>query len=147
MSDLITALTIDTKEDGWDSSHGFVKRDIPMPTLDEKNNSSDALSVIVKVQFAGLCGSDRGIFKRAAFKEMIHDSLDAEKKTTRILGHEFVGEVVEVGSQVENLYDIAVGNPVSGDSHVTCGKCFQCRIGEQETCQNQSILGISIDGI
>jgi len=55
--------------------------------------------------------------------------------------------VVEAGSKVEALYGISVGNPVSGDSHVTCGKCFQCRMGEAEVCQDQSILGISIDGI
>lgn len=74
----------------------------------------------------------------------------------RITGHEFVGEIVEAGSMVSNLYSdpdplnkakIEVGSLVSGDSHITCGRCYQCRIGEQNVCMNESILGISTDGI
>ena len=140
---MIPALTIDLKQDGWGGSRGFIKRDIPMPTLEE----SDSASVIVKVQYAGMCGSDRGIWNRAAFTDMFREALDKENKSLRILGHEFVGEVVEAGKAVEGLYGIKVGDPVSGDSHVTCGKCFQCRVAEQEVCQDQAILGISIDGI
>lgn len=143
----INALTLDIKQDGWKNSRGFVQRTVPMPVLNESERPEDSVSVIIKVRYAGICGSDRGIFHRAAFSEMIHQSLEREQKTTRILGHEFVGEVVDAGSMVGTLYNIAVGNNVSGDSHVTCGKCFQCRMGEQETCQNHSILGISIDGI
>lgn len=147
MSNLIPALTIDLKADGWETSSGFIKRELPMPELNEAHYSSDALSVIVKVQYAGVCGSDRGIWGRIAFSDMFKESLAAEHKSLRVLGHEFVGEVVDAGSQVENLYGIAVGDSVSGDSHVTCGRCFQCRVGEPESCQDQAILGISIDGI
>ncbi|MDP3970390.1 MAG: alcohol dehydrogenase catalytic domain-containing protein [bacterium] len=147
MTDKIPALTLDLEQDGWQTSKGFIKRDVDMPVLDEAVNSSDALSVIVKIQYAGMCGSDRGIWNRTAFSDMFKESLVAETKSLRILGHEFVGEVVSAGSQVENLYGIKVGEPVSGDSHVTCGRCFQCRVGEQEVCQDQAILGISIDGI
>lgn len=118
-----------------------------MPTLGETHNTKDATSVIVKVIFAGVCGSDRGMWHRHAFTEMFHTSLEKEKKTRRIVGHEFAGEVVEAGSLVEDLYGIRVGDSVSGDSHITCGKCFQCHMGEQEVCQDQAIMGISIDGI
>jgi threonine 3-dehydrogenase len=74
----------------------------------------------------------------------------------RITGHEFVGEIVKMGSMVKDLYSdidplnkakIEVGSLVSGDSHITCGRCYQCRIGEENVCINESILGISIDGI
>jgi len=147
MSKKIQSLTIDLERDGWESSRGFIKREIPMPELDEVNTPADRASVIVKVRYAGLCGSDRGIWNRVAFTDMFRESLEQEKKSLRILGHEFVGEVVAAGSSVDTLYGIKVGDPVSGDSHVTCGKCFQCRVGEQEVCQDQSILGISIDGI
>lgn len=146
MTQQIPALTLDIQKDGWETSHGFVKREVEMPTLDN-TIPADQLSVIIKVQHAGVCGSDRGIFHRAAFSEMIHTSLGKEQKTMRILGHEFVGEIVEAGASVKEFYDLSVGDTVSGDSHVTCGKCFQCKVGEAETCQNQSILGISIDGI
>lgn len=142
----IQALTFDTKLDGWDKSKGFVKRDIPMPVIDEKKNSRDATAVLIRVKYAGVCGTDRGIWNRQVFRELMHDSLRG-KKTLRILGHEFVGEVVQAGSQVENLYGIKNGDTVSGDSHITCGRCFQCRMGEEEVCQEQAILGISIDGV
>jgi len=142
-----TALTIDIQKDGWNTSKGFIKRDVPMPTLDEKHDPADASSVIVKIEFAGICGSDRGIWNRTAFTDLFTTALLREKKDLRILGHEFVGRVEQSGSAVANLYGVHVGDPVSGDSHVTCGKCFQCRIGEQEVCQDQKILGISTDGI
>src|SRR3989344_5272536 len=152
---LIKALTLDVKKDGWKKT-GFVMRSVPMPVLDEKKNPSDATSVILKIRYAGVCGSDRGIWYRTAWKDWIHSSLKKENKTMRITGHEFVGEIVAAGSMVKSLYydtdpknkaKIEVGSMVSGDSHVTCGRCYQCRIGEQHVCLNQSILGISIDGI
>jgi len=152
----VKALTFDAKADGWDTSKGFVMREVPMPVLDEKKNPEDALAVILKIKYAGVCGSDRGLWHRAAFKDMVLGSLAAEGKTLRITGHEFVGEIIEMGSMVKRLYnDLDENNPVklelgalaSGDSHVTCGRCFQCRIGEGHVCLNEAILGISIDGI
>lgn len=152
----IRALTFDIEKDGWDTSRGFVMREVPMPVLDEKKNPEDALSVILKIRYAGVCGSDRGFWYRNAFKEMVHGSLKREGKSMRITGHEFVGEIVEVGSMVARLYNdldeknpvkIEKGSLVSGDSHVTCGRCYQCRIGEDHVCMNEAILGISIDGI
>ncbi|HTE48892.1 MAG TPA: zinc-binding dehydrogenase [Candidatus Paceibacterota bacterium] len=152
----IKALTLDLKKDGWEKSRGFVMRDVPMPFLDERKNPTDATCAIIKILYAGVCGSDRGLWYRTAFKDLLRDSLKREQKTIRITGHEFVGEIVEVGSMVENLYSdpdphnkakIEVGSLISGDSHVTCGRCYQCRIGEAHVCLNESILGISIDGI
>lgn len=152
----VKALTFDTEKDGWDKSRGFVMRDVPMPVLDEKANPEDALSVILKIRYAGVCGSDRGLWYRTAFKDLVHDSLKREEKTMRINGHEFVGEIVEMGSMVKRLYNdldeknpvkLEVGSLASGDSHVTCGRCYQCRLGEGHVCMNEAILGISIDGI
>ncbi len=151
-----TALVFDLEKDGWNTSKGFAMREVPMPVLDEAKNPEDALSVILKIKYAGVCGSDRGLWYRTAFKDMVHDSLAKEGKTMRITGHEFLGEVVEMGSMVKRLYQdpdslnkakVEVGALVSGDSHVTCGRCYQCRIGEGNVCMNEAILGITIDGI
>lgn len=147
LSQTIPALTFDVQQDTWDGSRGFVKRRVLKPILDEKTDSRDAISVILRTQYAGLCGTDRGIWERHVFRDVIHHSLNREKKTLRILGHEFVGKVIEAGSQVGNLYGIRAGDDVSGDSHVTCGRCFQCRVGQEEVCQDQAILGISTDGV
>lgn len=153
---LMNALVIDTKDTPWEESRGFTLADIPMPTLDEANDPADAASVIIKLKYAGVCGSDRGLWYRSAFHEPFVKSLKAENKTQRIVGHEFVGEIIEAGSMVKSLYSdldplneakIEVGNLVSGDSHVTCGRCYQCRLGQNNVCINEAILGITIDGV
>jgi len=150
------ALVIDTADQPWDDSRGFVKRELEVPTLDEASNKEDASSVILKMQYAGVCGSDRGLWYRNAFKDQFLGALQTQGKTSRIVGHEFFGEIVEAGSMVKSLYSdpdplnkakIEVGSVVSGDSHVTCGRCYQCRLGQQNVCMNESILGITIDGV
>ncbi len=143
----ISALTLDIQKDGWETSKGFIKREVDMPVLDEIKNPKDALSVILKIQYAGVCGSDRGIWNRQAFKNLLYSSLDKENKDMRILGHEFFGVIESAGSKVAGEYGLLAGDGVSGDSHVTCGECYQCKIGENNVCTNEAILGISIDGI
>lgn len=149
-------LVIDLSNQSWDDSRGFTLTDLPMPTLDEAKDPADAASVIIKVRYAGVCGSDLGLWNRTAFKDMFLSSLKRDGKTKRVVGHEFVGEIVEAGSMVKSLYSdpdpqnlakVEVGSLVSGDSHVTCGRCHQCRLGEGHVCLDEAILGISIDGI
>src|SRR3989338_6121448 len=129
----VKALTLDLEKDAWEGSRGFVMREVPMPALDEKKNPEDALSVILKVRYAGVCGSDRGLWYRTAFRDMVHESLKREGKRMRIMGHEFVGEIVEVGSMVERLYHdpdeknpakIEIGSLASCHSLLTCRPCF-----------------------
>lgn len=150
------ALIYDSSKHPWETSKGFEMAHVPEPALNEKKNPEDALSVIVKIKYAGVCGSDRNLWYRTAFKDMVLGSLEKEHATRRITGHEFVGEIIKAGSMVKRLYHdldpknrakIEIGALVSGDSHVTCGRCYQCRLGEQEVCMNEAILGISIDGI
>ena len=149
MAEEILGLTFDIKKDGWNTSVGFIKRGIAMPVLDEQKNPKDAFCVVLKITYAGVCGTDRGIFKREVFKNLIESSLENEQKTTRILGHEFLGEVVLLGSKAneQRSQKISIGTAVSGDSHITCGQCYQCKIGQNNVCTNELILGISIDGI
>src|SRR3989338_4326138 len=115
---MILALTFDSKKDERDNSGGFTKRSVLMPSLNERKDPRDTIVVLIKLEYAGVCGTDRGIWNREVFRELIHNSLDKEGKTQRILGHEFVGKVIEAGSQVYNLYGISAGDSVSGDSHI-----------------------------
>ncbi len=138
------ALTIDIKQQKWEDSKGFELVDMPEPVLDEQKSPADANSVIIKMHYAGVCGSDKGLWNRTAFRDLVHDSLAREGKTTRIVGHEFLGQIIAAGSNVKN---VGVGDMVSGDSHITCGQCYQCNIGENNVCTNELILGISVDGI
>jgi threonine 3-dehydrogenase len=61
----------------------------------------------------------------------------------RIFGHEFAGEVVEVGSEVTSLVP---GDFVAAETHITCGQCYQCRTGQAHVCRNVQILGVDRDG-
>ena len=149
-------LIIDTTNQTWDESRGFSLAELERPTLNETADPDDASSVIVRVKYAGVCGSDRGLWYRNAFKDQFLKALDRDSIKSRVVGHEFVGEVVEAGSKVNSLYwdpdpknvaKIEIGSLVSGDSHVTCGRCYQCRIGQANVCMNEAILGITIDGI
>lgn len=150
------ALIFDTKLGSWEMTRGFELADVPEPTLNESVNSADADKVILKVHYAGICGTDRGIWNRAAFKDQILGSLADERKaspaldagTRRILGHEFFGEIVAMGSKVNDVapYPLKVGDFASPESHVVCNKCFQCMLGEKHVCTNEKILGISHDG-
>ena len=138
------ALVFDTNQDTWESSKGFRKQELPAPALTEPG---DAEAVILQVQFAGVCGSDRGMWFRDSFKDMVLGSLAATGQTRRILGHECFGEIMAAGSAVKEKYGLVVGDMVSAESHVTCGRCFQCHNGELNVCTEEKILGISTDGI
>lgn len=140
------ALIFDTSKESWEGSKGFTKADVPEPVLDEAKNESDKLAVLIKVRYAGLCGTDRGIWNRQAFRDQILGSLEKEGKPVRVIGHEFCGDVVSAGSEVKGKYNIAPGDFVSCESHVVCNECFQCKAGEKHVCTNEKILGISRDG-
>lgn len=140
------ALVFDKSKFDWETSKGFEKVDVPEPVLNEAVNPADANFVIIKVHYAGVCGSDRGVWYRQAFKDAILNTIDQEKKPYRIIGHEFFGEIYKVGSKVKSQYDITLGDFVSCECHVVCNQCYQCLNGQKEVCTNERILGISYDG-
>ncbi|MBA2313786.1 MAG: L-threonine 3-dehydrogenase [Chloroflexi bacterium] len=92
--------------------------------------------VLVRVRRTGICGTDLHI-----------DSWDpwAAKTVTPplVVGHEFVGEIVEVGS---NVTDFHPGELVSGEGHVTCGRCRHCLAGRRHLCAHTIGLGVGRDG-
>jgi len=145
-SDTMWALVYDTQKDGWEKSTGLRKERVPRPRLSESEDPVDAESVVVKIHYTGFCGSDRGLWFRQAFKGMIYESLEAEGKTTRVVGHELLGEVAEAGSLVEDRYGFSVGDLVAAESHITCGTCHNCRQGNRHVCDREKIIGFSRDG-
>ena len=92
--------------------------------------------VLVKVKATSICGTDAHIYSWDEWAA-------ARINPPMIFGHEFAGEVVQVGSLVKR---IRVGDFISAETHVPCGHCFQCLTGKQHICQNLSILGVDIDG-
>jgi len=92
--------------------------------------------VLIRVRKTGICGTDLHI-----------DAWDAWAaktiQTPLVAGHEFVGEIVEVGS---NVVDFRPGDVVSGEGHVTCGRCRHCLAGRRHLCANTVGLGVGRDG-
>jgi glycine C-acetyltransferase len=146
MSKPMWALVYDRKKDPWDRSKGLRKEQVPRPTLDVSRDYRDAGMVVVRPRFAGFCGSDRGIWFRRSFGDMILSSLDKEAKDVRIVGHELLGEVVEAGPEATRDHGYKPGDVVSTESHIICNTCYQCRIGDNHVCATARIIGISLDG-
>ena len=146
MSEQMWALVFDTSKDEWEGSKGLRKARVDKPYLDENADPLDADNAIVKVHYSGFCGSDRGIWFRDSFRSLIYDSLAAENKSVRIIGHELLGEVHDVGSLARSHYGFKSGDIVSAESHITCGKCHQCLRGDRHVCANERIIGFGRDG-
>ncbi|GAA0449364.1 L-threonine 3-dehydrogenase [Streptomyces olivaceiscleroticus] len=92
--------------------------------------------VLIKVLRTGICGTDLHIRKWDGWARQA-------VSTPLVLGHEFVGEVAAVGAAVT---DIAVGDLVSGEGHLVCGKCRNCLAGRRHLCRSTLGLGVGRDG-
>jgi threonine 3-dehydrogenase len=92
--------------------------------------------VLVRVHKAGICGTDLHI---EAWDPWAARTIEPPL----IVGHEFVGEIVEVGS---NVMDFHPGDIVSGEGHVTCGRCRHCLAGRRHLCANTVGLGVGRSG-
>ena len=145
MADTMLALTFDSAREDWAGSTGLVRERVPVPEITEPDGA-DRSSVVIRVKYAGFCGSDRGIWWRKAFGDMILGSLAEEGRTKRIVGHELLGEIVAVGDRVGEKYGYKPGDIVSTESHIICGACYQCRVGDTHVCARDQIIGISRDG-
>jgi len=140
------ALVFDRTKDDWEGSKGLRKVRVPRPVIDESSDPQDADAAILRIKYTGVCGSDRGIWFRNSFRSMILDSLEREKKDFRVVGHELLGEIVEIGSNASARFGYSVGETVAAESHITCGHCDQCRRGDRHVCENPRIIGFSRDG-
>jgi len=105
---------------------GLGLQECPMPAYGEDE-------VLIKVAYSGICGTDLHIY---------HDQYPYYPPV--ILGHEFSGEIVEIGNEV-TLF--APGDRVVGEPHnKACGKCYQCRNGHIQNCSDKRSIGWGIDG-
>jgi threonine 3-dehydrogenase len=108
---------------------GLVLDELPVPSPGEDE-------VLVRVEAAGVCGTDLHIHR--------YDAWAAGRIDPPLtLGHELCGTVVAVGGAVRSVEE---GAFVAAESHVTCGSCFHCRTGRAHMCQRTQILGVDRDG-
>jgi threonine 3-dehydrogenase len=92
--------------------------------------------VVVRVLRTGICGTDLHI-------DAWDDWAAKTIRTPLVLGHEFVGEVVEIGA---NVTGVKVGDLVSGEGHIVCGTCRNCKAGRRHLCANTRGLGVHSNG-
>ncbi len=112
-----------------DQYAGFVLVDVPEP-------SPTAREVKIRVLRTGICGTDLHI---KAWDEWARKTI----KVPITPGHEFSGVVVEVGSEVTS---VKVGDFASGEGHIVCGLCRNCRAGRRHLCMNTVGIGVNRDG-
>ncbi len=108
---------------------GIWMEDVPMPEVRPND-------VLIKIKKAAICGTDLHIYK---WDEWAQQTI----KTPVTIGHEYMGEVVEVGSEVDR---VRVGERVTVEGHISCGFCRNCRRGRQHICDNTIGIGVQRDG-
>ena len=117
----------------WKDIHGIVtERPVPAPADDE---------VLLKVGAAGICGTDAHLL---LMDEDGYTKYDGHSKYPIITGHEFSGEIIEIGKDVKQK--LKVGDLVSVESMNWCGECDACRMGMFNQCKNLEEPGLTFDG-
>lgn len=108
---------------------GIWMEDIPVPSIGVND-------VLIKIKKTAICGTDLHIYEWNEWaQQTIH--------TPMTIGHEYVGEIVDMGSGVTNL---KIGDRVTGEGHIACGHCRNCRRGKLHVCENTIGVGVNRDG-
>ncbi len=108
---------------------GLWLQDVPEPEVGIND-------VLIKVKRTAICGTDMHIYN---WDEWAQKTIPVPM----VVGHEFVGEIVEVGS---NVIDFRAGQIVSGEGHVVCGRCRNCMAGRRHLCAHTSGIGVNRPG-
>lgn len=109
---------------------GIWMEEVPMPVVGHND-------VLIKIRETSLCGTDLHIYNWDEWaKKIIPIPL--------IVGHEFIGEVVELGREVKEYFKI--GDRVSGENHIACNHCRNCRAGRAHLCKSNVSVGVTRDG-
>lgn len=92
--------------------------------------------VLIKIRKTAICGTDVHIYNWDPWAQQhIHPAMT--------IGHEYVGEIAQLGEGVKELY---VGQRVSGEGHIVCGHCRNCRSGNGQWCAHTKGVGVDRDG-
>jgi len=108
---------------------GLWLEDVPMPKMGIND-------VLIRVDRTGICGTDLHIYHWDAWASKT-------VPVPLVIGHEFVGEIVEVGSNVNDFFP---GEIVSGEGHVVCGRCRNCLAGRRHLCRDTKGIGVNRQG-
>jgi threonine 3-dehydrogenase len=112
-----------------EATPGLWLEDVPLPEIGIND-------VLIKVDRTGICGTDLHIYNW-------DDWAQKTIPVPMVVGHEFVGEIVETGS---NVSDFNAGDIVSGEGHVVCGRCRNCFAGRRHLCADTKGIGVNRPG-
>jgi threonine 3-dehydrogenase len=106
--------------------------------------------VKIRVEVASICGTDQSIYQITSRPGMRDEMLaynggDVNSYRPIVVGHEFCGEVAEVGEDVDPGL-ARVGDYATGEMHISCGYCQQCQTGQRHICKNIRVKGVHLDG-
>ena len=108
---------------------GLVLTQVPVPTPGPGE-------VLIKIRKTAICGTDVHIYEWNGWAQ-------ANLNPPLTIGHEYIGEVAELGEGVTGL---EIGQRVSGEGHITCGHCYNCRTGNSHGCEGADGVGVDRDG-
>jgi threonine 3-dehydrogenase len=111
------------------SEPGLWLQEVPVPEIGIND-------VLIRVERTGICGTDLHIHKWDAWAQKTIP-------VPMVVGHEFVGEVIEVGSNVRDFFP---GDVVSAEGHVVCGRCRNCLAGRRHLCKDTKGIGVNRPG-
>ncbi|MBA2291521.1 MAG: L-threonine 3-dehydrogenase [Gemmatimonadales bacterium] len=106
--------------------------DRPVPSIGDHD-------VLIKVHHAGVCGTDLHIWEWDAWAA-------GRLRPPVVIGHEFAGEVVDLGADARRDGLLAIGDVVTAEGHIICGHCLPCRTGHGHLCVRTQIIGVDRDG-
>jgi threonine 3-dehydrogenase len=113
-----------------------IKPEVGIWMTDVKEPTPGHNDVLIKIKKTAICGTDIHIYNWDEWaREVVPVPL--------VIGHEFVGEVVDIGSEVKGL---KIGDRVSGEGHLSCGYCRNCRAGRLHMCRNNVSIGYMTTG-
>lgn len=108
---------------------GIWMTDVPLPAVGHND-------LLIRIRKTAICGTDVHIYN---WDEWSQKTIPVPM----VAGHEYVGEVVEIGQEVRGF---SIGDRVSGEGHITCGHCRNCRAGRTHLCRNTIGVGVNRDG-
>lgn len=106
--------------------------------------------VKIRVTVASICGTDQAIYQSSVrpgirHEMLVHNGGELSRYQPIVIGHEFCGEVVEIGGGVPASL-VKVGDYVTSEMHICCGQCQQCLTGQQHICQHTRVKGVHLNG-
>ncbi len=112
---------------------------VGMDLVDRPIPAFGTRDILIKVHHAGVCGTDLHIWEWDAWAS-------GRLRPPVVIGHEFAGEVADLGAETRSEGLFAIGDLVTAEGHVICGHCVPCRTGNGHLCVRTSIIGVDRDG-